>query len=117
MSRPRHPPPPPLPLTGLAAVFRAMRRQKGMTQAGLAERTGQTQAYISAIERGGHDMRASTLVAMAAALGCELIMVPKERAAEARRMAEPATKAGLPATLFEEVYVPDPGEDDAPPAR
>lgn len=87
-----------------------MRKQRELTQTGLAERTGRTQAHVSAIENGTFDTRASTLVALAAALGCEWVLVPKERAAEAMRSAGLGGRA--PATVLEEVFVPDPEDDD-----
>jgi transcriptional regulator with XRE-family HTH domain len=92
-----------------------MRKRKGLTQTGLAKRTGRTQSHISAIEKGVYDPRASTLLAIATALGCELILVPKERAGEARGMAGLSGRAVPPSTLLEEVYVPEPegGGDDA----
>jgi hypothetical protein len=52
------------------------------------------------------------LAALAAALGCELVLVPKDRVPEARHLAGRAPKPSLPATVFEEVYVPDPGDAD-----
>ena len=87
-----------------------MRKLKKLTQAALAERTGRTQAHISAIESGAYDPRASTLIALAAALGCEWVLVPKERAAEALRSA--GLTGQSPATVLDEVYVPDPEDDD-----
>ena len=111
MPRTRSPLPPPA-LAGIAASFQAMRKQKKMTQAELAERSGQSQTYISAIERGTRDVRATTLAALAAALGCELVLIPKDRAPEARHLAGRTPKPTLPATVFEEVYVPDPSDAD-----
>ncbi len=90
-----------------------MRKRKGLTQAGLAERTGGIQGHISGIERGTHDPRASTLLVIAAALGCELILVPKEHAAEARLAAGLTDRSASPGSVLDEVFVPDPEADDA----
>ena len=89
-----------------------MRKRRGLTQAGLAERTGGAQAHISGIENGTYDPRASTLIALAAALGCELMLVPKEKVAELRRSVDPSGRAATPASILDEVFVPEPGDDD-----
>jgi HTH-type transcriptional regulator/antitoxin HipB len=104
--------PPPTALSQLAAAFRAMRKRKALTQAGLAERTGGVQGHISAIERGTHDPRASTLLAMAAALGCELILVPRETVSETRR-ASGLTGRAAAGSVLDEVFVPEPEADHA----
>lgn len=103
---------PPASVSALGAALRAVRKRKGLTQAGLAERTGRRQSHISATEKGTYDPRASTLVALAAALGCEWVLVPKERAAEARRIAGLTGKPGTPPTVLEEIYVPEPEEEE-----
>ena len=99
-------------LADLASAFRAVRKRKGLTQAALAELTGRTQARISSWESARDDAQASTLLSLAQALGCELMLVPKERIAEVRRIADlpPLTKAA--STLFDEVFVPDPDEEE-----
>ena len=99
-------------LSALSAALQATRKKKNMTQAGLAARTGMTQGHISAIEKGALDPKASTLLTMAGALGCELILVPKERASEALRLAGMPGKAVSPPTLLEEMFVPEPGEEE-----
>jgi transcriptional regulator with XRE-family HTH domain len=111
MPKPR--PDKPLPtLTALAAPLRAMRKRRGLTQAELAERTGRAQTHISAIERGSYDLRASTLMTIAAALGCEVVLVPKEQASEFRRSIGSGGQRVTPRTILEEVLVPEPEESD-----
>ena len=100
-------------LPPLAVALQAMRKGRGLTQVGLSERTGRTQSHISAIEKGIHDPRASTLVALANALGCEWILVPRERAKDALRSAGVTGQGTSPRTVLEEVLVPDPGGEDA----
>jgi len=51
----------------------ALRKQKGLTQAELAERIGMSQSDLSKLERRS-DVKVSTLRAYAAALGCTLIL-------------------------------------------
>lgn len=67
-------------LSALSSALQAMRKDRRLTQSELGRRTSRTQAHISAIESGSHDPRASTLVAIAAALECEWVLVPKEHA-------------------------------------
>lgn len=49
---------------------------KGLTQSDLGLRIGQPQSAVSRIERGG-DLRVSTLLEMARALGMEPMLIPK----------------------------------------
>jgi len=98
--------------SAISADLQAMLKRKSLTQAALAERTGQTQAYLSAVERGSHDPRASTLIALAAALGCEWILVPKNRVQDARRSAGLTGQPSTPPTLLDEVYVQEPDSED-----
>lgn len=111
MARQPHPSPS-AALSALSSALQAMRKRKGLTQTGLAERTGGTQSHISAIEKGTYDPRASTLIALASALGAEWVLVPKERAAEMRRSAGLTGKSGFPPTVLEEVYVPEPEDEE-----
>jgi transcriptional regulator with XRE-family HTH domain len=99
-------------ISPISAALLAMRKRKGLTQAALAERTGQTQAYVSAVERGSHDLRASTLIAFASALGCEWILVPKNRSQDVLRSVGLTGQPVTPPTLLDEVYVPEPGTED-----
>lgn len=102
----------PTALSALGAALQAMRKRKSLTQAALAERTGRTQAQISAIESNSHDPRASTLVAVAAALGCEWILVPKDRTREALRSAGLTGQPASPPSVLDEVFVPEPDAED-----
>ena len=102
-----HPP----PLSSLGIALHEMRRRRQLTQAELAERTEQTQARISAIESGTLDPRASTLVSLAAALGCEWVLVPKDRAREALRSAGLTRQPAAPTTLLDEIQIADDGNE------
>jgi transcriptional regulator with XRE-family HTH domain len=61
------------------------RRARGLSQAELAELTGTTQSAIARLESGGRPPRIDTLLRIAEALDCELIVElrprtrPKER--------------------------------------
>lgn len=54
----------------IGANVRRLRHEEGMTQEQLAEAAGLSVSLIQQIERGTKDPRASTLLALARALGC-----------------------------------------------
>jgi transcriptional regulator with XRE-family HTH domain len=56
-----------------------MREQKGLSQKALAKRTGGVQSHVSAIEKGTINPSASTLIALAAALEAEWLLIPKPK--------------------------------------
>jgi transcriptional regulator with XRE-family HTH domain len=56
----------------LAAQLRALRRRRKLTQAALAERAGMDRSYLSAIERGKHNVPLDTICRLAWALGLEV---------------------------------------------
>lgn len=78
-------------------VLRSARLSKGLSQAELGSRVGLPQSHISKIEKGGTDLRLSSLVEIARALDLELKLVP--------RSALPAVNSLVKASV--------PGESDA----
>ncbi len=56
------------------------RVEKGLSQRELAERCGTTQSAIARLERGGRPPRIDTLLRIAEALDCELVveLVPRD---------------------------------------
>lgn len=56
------------PLERLGKTVAALRRERGWTQADLAERSKLTRGYIARVEIGRHDPSFTTLVALARAL-------------------------------------------------
>lgn len=54
------------------------RRGAGLSQKTLAAKIGADQSYVSKVERGAVDPRASTLIELARALGLELMLVPRQ---------------------------------------
>jgi len=50
--------------------LRTRRKQAGLSQQALGEKTGISQAAISYIESGAHDPKYSTIIRMSMALGC-----------------------------------------------
>jgi HTH-type transcriptional regulator / antitoxin HipB len=62
----------------LAATFQKARRQRGLTQDSLGKILKIPQAHVSGMEAGNVDVRASTLLAWARALGLEILVVPRE---------------------------------------
>ncbi len=57
--------------------LREARKSQGLSQVELGERLGVTQSQITRIERGASDIRLSTLVETAHALGLEPVLIPK----------------------------------------
>lgn len=66
------------PFYKLAVDIINLRVRLGLTQKELAEKVGTFQSRISKIESGEHDIRLSTLIAIAEALGTQLVvkMIP-----------------------------------------
>ena len=62
----------------MAGELKAARAAKGLSQRVLSERAGVPQSHISRIERGGVDLRLSSLVEIARALDLEVILVPRK---------------------------------------
>jgi len=61
----------------LAQTLRDAREAKGLSQRGLSEATDVPQSHISKIENGAVDLRLSSLVTLARALGLEFTLVPR----------------------------------------
>jgi transcriptional regulator with XRE-family HTH domain len=57
--------------------LRLERKRKDLSQVDLAQRLGVPQSQINRIEHGGSDIRLSTLLEMAHALGFEPVLIPK----------------------------------------
>ncbi len=73
----------------------ALREQRGLTQAQLAQASGVPQGNISRLERGGaEDLQVSTLMALASALRVKLQTLLPDRPAGPRpaRRQKPATE-------------------------
>ena len=68
----------------MARELKAARLAKGLSQRALSERAGVPQSHISKIERGGVDLRHSSLVEIARALGLEVTLVPRKDLAAVR---------------------------------
>lgn len=86
--------------------LRNERQRKGLSQVELARRLGVPQSQINRIEHGGSDIRLSTLLEMAHALGLEPVLIPKPLLPAARhllareRAAEESTITGSPRRLL-----------------
>lgn len=61
----------------LIAALKAAREAAGLSQRALGQKVGLPQSHISKIERGGADIRLSSLVELARALGFEVALVPR----------------------------------------
>lgn len=61
----------------LAETFKRARRARGLTQAELGARVGIPQSHISKIEKGGVDIKLSSLTEIARALDLEVTLIPR----------------------------------------
>lgn len=61
----------------IAASLREARIAKALTQQALGQRVGLPQSHISKIEKGAVDLKLSSLVEIARALGLEITLVPR----------------------------------------
>jgi transcriptional regulator with XRE-family HTH domain len=62
----------------IVRTLRTARDDAGLSQRELSARIGVPQSHISKIENGGTDLRLSSLVQLARALGHELVLVPRK---------------------------------------
>lgn len=62
----------------MARNLKAAREAKGLSQRALADLAGVAQSHISKIESGTVDLRHSSLVELARALGLEVMLVPRK---------------------------------------
>lgn len=65
----------------IAATLKLVRERKGLSQRALGDLVGVPQSHISKIEKGAVDLRLSSLVELARALGLELTLVPHKHLA------------------------------------
>lgn len=68
----------------IPAQLKAARQKKGLSQRALADRVGVPQAHVSRIEQGLVNPTATTLDQLAAALGLELRLMPRNLAARVK---------------------------------
>lgn len=61
----------------LAKQLIAARKEQGLSQQSLAQKLGMKQSQISDLEAGKRDMRVSTLIEVARALGLEMVVIPR----------------------------------------
>ncbi|MDB5526544.1 MAG: Transcriptional regulator [Rhizobium sp.] len=69
-------------------AIRELRRDRGLTQAALADLAGMHQSDISMIESGKSNASAETLHSICAALDCEVILVPRRIGGDVQRMVD-----------------------------
>jgi HTH-type transcriptional regulator / antitoxin HipB len=64
-------------IAGVTRPVLVARKTLGLSQQAVARKLGMRQGQISDIEAGKHDLRLSTLVEVARAVGLELVLVPR----------------------------------------
>jgi transcriptional regulator with XRE-family HTH domain len=78
--------------------LREARKSQGLSQIEMGKRLGVTQSQITRIERGASDIRLSTLVETAHALGLEPVLIPKPLLPAVRHLLA-KQKGGIEPTL------------------
>lgn len=74
--------------TSLNQALRSRRKELGLTQEELGQRAGLAAKHVSRIENGAHEPKVSTLFALTAALGLDLVLGEKGRVAPALSVAD-----------------------------
>ena len=77
----------------IANDLKAARHAKGLSQRALSGLVGVPQSHISKIERGGVDLRLSSLVELARALDLEVTLVPRKNLSAVRTITKPRHSA------------------------
>jgi len=102
----------------IQALKKARIRQK-LSQESLGRKLKLPQNHISAMEAGKVDVRTSTLVSWARAVGLELLVVPREVAPAVehlkKEMSSSATNTETSPPALYEVTETDEGDDPSPP--
>jgi transcriptional regulator with XRE-family HTH domain len=77
----------------MAKDLKAAREAKGLSQRALSDLVGVPQSHISKIEKGGVDLRLSSLVEIARALDLEVTLVPRKNLSAVRSITRPLPSA------------------------
>ncbi len=80
----------------ITAALRAARLAKGLTQRALSALSGVPQAHISKIESNAVDLRLSSLIALANALGVEVHLLPRKLVPAMKSLIRSAGTNNLP---------------------
>lgn len=105
------------------AIWNSIKRYRQalrMSQRELSELSGRDQAYISRLESGKINAETATLTSIATAVDADLMLIPKTLVPRVRAMIDmeirpdPATPStvGLATSVFDDVFIPDPEDDD-----
>jgi len=86
----------------IAAALKSARQQRGLSQRALAAKAGVPQSHISRIENATVDLQTSSLIAIARALGLEVMLVPRAATSAVRSMQAPGGPAVRPAYTLDE---------------
>lgn len=103
----------------IGAQLQARRSQLGWTIKDVARRVGRQPSRVSETETGKANSTIDAVAEMGATMGLSLVFVPSQRVAEVMAMLEPGSPTAVPlpvtpASVFDEVFIPDPeGDDDA----
>ena len=98
----------------IANTLKTTRVRKGLSQRELSNRSGVPQGHISKIENGAVNLRISSLITLARALGLELALVPRHAVPAVqsivRSSEQPPTGHEEPISTTRPAYVLDEGD-------
>ncbi len=86
----------------ICAALKAAREAKPLSQRALSVRSGVPQAQISKFENGAVDLRLSSLVSLARALGLEIELIPRKALPAVRAVVRGGDAAARPAYSLED---------------
>lgn len=82
-----------------ARLVAKLRQKLGLTQAELGTKIGAPQSYVARFESGMHDIRLSRFLELIRVLGFDVVVLPKDVAAQMRNYYQAANQPELPAYL------------------
>lgn len=85
------------------------REKLGLTRASVSQQMGFPQGYLSRLEKGTYDLKASTLIELSRFYGLEIILAPKQLVPEFRSMLKSSTDKE---DESERAFIPLGDEDD-----
>lgn len=98
-------------------TIRELRRDRGLTQAQLADLAGMHQSDVSAIETGKSNVEAATLHALCSALDVEVMLVPRRISGNVRRTIDRHLNRDIQQptkvmSVADQMRIPDPVDGD-----
>lgn len=94
-------------ISHLTDALKAKRQKDGLSQSELSQKLGIPQSHVSKIENGSTDLRTTSLVEMARALGLEVMLVPRQLVVSVSGLTRAALDQRTPVQESHPAYMPD----------